>query len=431
MAFLGLAAAVHLQAAETEARLLLRSGFSYELLDQTRSINRKQLLFRQALEEGILPERSLVVGASLTAIGDLQRSNTEAKFGYLMRHPTKNNQGGKSASELVLHEARLHFSGRLTSWTALHFQLLYNPEQSFGSGTMTSIERNQVSLRRGWFLFGNPEKSPFYASLGKMAVPFGLTETVNPFTASTVWHAFGGLAFGGLVGYQGESLGLRLMAIQGGAQFRAANSGDATPDDVANSAVDLSWRIPIEKGQLRLGASYMDGSAYNQPFPVTHFSSGDGYRNPAWDLNARLVVQGTTLIAEYAETTKEWPGTHNPHPPLNVYEASAVSSLGLGAKQAWMLSAGRRMALSAHYSEFIAGPEGSPWEKQSQAVLGCEFFWTKSFKGFAEVIRTRGYVPLNFISGPDPFDPTGDPGTTHSQADARSEVLLLGVCAAF
>ena len=57
-----------------------------------------------------------------------------------------------------------------------------------------------------------------------MAVPFGLTDTVNPFTASTVWHAFGAMANGATAGYVSADLNLSVMAVQGGAQFRAANT---------------------------------------------------------------------------------------------------------------------------------------------------------------------------------------------------------------
>ena len=80
------------------------------------------------------------------------------------------------------------------------------------------------------------------AALGKQAVPFGLTDTVNPFTASTVWHAFGALANSVVLGYAGEGLGVTVTGIQGGAQFRAANApveGTAVPSRLNNFAVDV------------------------------------------------------------------------------------------------------------------------------------------------------------------------------------------------
>ena len=54
-------------------------------------------------------------------------------------------------------------------------------------------------------------------------MPFGLADTVNPFTASTVSHAFGAMANGATVGYASDDLNFSVMAVQGGAQFRAAN----------------------------------------------------------------------------------------------------------------------------------------------------------------------------------------------------------------
>ena len=46
-----------------------------------------------------------------------------------------------------------------------------------------------------------------------MAVPFGLTDTVNPFSASSVWHAFGGLAYGVNLGYLSDGLSANLMGV--------------------------------------------------------------------------------------------------------------------------------------------------------------------------------------------------------------------------
>ena len=119
------------------------------------------------------------------------------------------------------------------------------------------------------------------------------------------------------------------------------------------------------------------------------------------------------VIAEYAQTTDEWPGTHNPNPPLDVFAAEDVSSWDLG--------------VSVDFSKFNAGAEGSPWEEQSQFVIGLEMLWNEHAKIFAEYIKTEGYVPLNFISGPDPFDPEKKPGTTHSVSDAESDVFLMGL----
>ena len=163
----------------------------YEILDPTTNINRKQLLILERKMDGTLaPDRVHVQGA-VTAIANYQSSNRANKFGYLMRHPTAANQVGNTVSEATIHSAQLGFTGTLGDWITGHAVMLFDPEQSFGEGTNTALERNQLQMRHAYVLFGNLDRSPFYASLGKMAIPFGLTDSVNPFTASTVWHAFG------------------------------------------------------------------------------------------------------------------------------------------------------------------------------------------------------------------------------------------------
>ena len=100
----------------------------------------------------------------------------------------------------------------------------------------------------------------------------GLTDTVNPFSASVVWHTFGALANGVTVGYAGERLNVSVMGVQGGAQFRAANTpvrGTAVPSRLNNFAVDASYGLEVgSAGTLLLGASYLHGSAYCQGFPA-------------------------------------------------------------------------------------------------------------------------------------------------------------------
>ena len=414
--------------AKQKQRVILDSEYTYRILDGTTEINQKQIILLKMREAGLLQNFQMYIGADMNVVADLQATNAEAKFGYLMRHPTQNNQGGMLVSELVIHAAQFHVTGTITPWATMYSQLLYNPAQSFGPGTMTDLERNQLSLRRGYILFGDMTKFPIYASIGKMAIPFGLTDTVSPFSASTVWHAFGGLAFGGLVGYHKGGLTLSVMGIQGGAQFRAANSGDETPDDVSNFSINGSYDFKVNDSTLlRLGGGYLDGSAYCQPFPVVHFQNCDGVKNPAWGVHGVFNFRRFTFMAEFARTTEVWPGTHNPNPPLDVFEADTVSAFDLGAKySATIQSIKKTLEVSIEFSQFDSGPSGSPWENQSQFVLGLQMFWAKNLKGFAEYIRTDGYVPLNFISGPDPFHPRKLPGTTHSSSDTKSNVFLLG-----
>lgn len=406
----------------------LASAHTYGMLDPTTNTNRKQLYLLGARRDGTLGT-GVYLGGAITALADYQSSNRDNKFGYLMRHPTASNQIGNTVSEAVIHSAQFSLTANVSPWITGYAEFLYDPEQSFGAGTITALARNQIQLRKGYVVFGDLNRSPFYAAIGKMEAPFGLGETVNPFTASTMWHAFGGLSYGALLGYSSDGLNLSVEAVQGGAQFRALHvpvEGSAVPSRLINYVVDANYTFDLgnQSRSLMMGASYEAGSAYCQPFPVVHFTSCPE-ANPAYALYGKLKWDAFTLIGDFGETQKVWPGTFNPAPPLNVFPAHRVSSFGVGGKFATEMY-GAPADLSLDFSTFVAGPDGSPWHRQDQWVLGLAVFPTPSVKLFSEIVLVDGYAPLNFISGGNLA-----PGLTHSDDSNRSQVFLAGVNLAF
>jgi len=402
--------------------------YGYDVLDPTTNINRKQSLILSKKQSGDLPKNSVTFNGGVTAIADYQHSNVANEFGYLMRHPTGNNQVGTSVSEATIHSAQFGFTATLGDWVTANIEMLYDPEQSFGAGTNTALTRNQVQVRKAFVLFGDLNKSNFYASLGKMPVSFGLTDTVSPFTGSTVWHAFGGLANGAKLGYLGDNFNFNLMAIQGGAQFRSANNpvdGTAVPSRLTNYAADISYENQYgDVSSFLLGASYQKGTAYCQGFPITHFSPCAD-NNPAYDIYSRWIHDNWTVKAEFAKTTDVWPGTFNPSLPE--FAAHKVTSFDLGVKYRSMFN-DKPLDYSAEFSRFEAGPSGSEWEKQDQFVLGLSSFISPSVKLFGEYIRVDGYAPLNFLNG---GHIPGSPEIPVSSIDAKSDILLFGVNATF
>ena len=402
---------------------------SYRLLEPSFDLRKTQILIEER-KAGRLLDRGLHIGASLIAIGDYQSSSDDSKFAYLMRHPTSSNQIGSEVSELVIHSFQIGLTGTVNNWLAAHTEILYNPEQNFGTGTITSLGRNGLQLRKGYILVGDLKKKPIYFALGKMDTPFGQMGSVSPFTNTTMWHTFAGLAYGAQIGFQKSGLEIIGMAIQGGAQFRGANTlvGDSTnvPSMVNNFVGDINYTIDWgESSSFKLGGSYLHGSSYNSAFPVIHFNPG-AIDNPAvtayanLQLNEHLRVQGS-----YAETLEEWPGTFNPAPPLDVFEASKVSSMEAGARYMFRLDKEVPYALSAEFSNFVAGPDGAPWERQNQYVLGFCGLINNSSKLFIELFRTEGFSPLNFVSGSEPFAPF-EPGTTHSKSDVITHGIVIG-----
>jgi hypothetical protein len=408
----------------------INSAFTVKMLDQNQDLRKVSLLINER-KAGTLKDRGLTIGASLISIVDYQRSSEDSKFAYLMRHPTPSNQIGKEVSEAVVHSFQVMLTGTVNRWMAAHTELLYNPEQSFGSGTITSLGRNQLQLRKAFVLLGDLNRFPVFAAVGKMDAPFGQTGSVNPFSNTTMWHAFGGLGYGAMIGVESEGLNLRFMAIQGGAQFRALHTpvGDSTnvPSSLNNFSVDLNYTFNIDEGvTLTAGGSYLHGSAYCQDFPITHFAECDDV-NPAYTYYVRLNVKDRLILkGGFAETFDVWPGTHNPTPPLDQFEASKVSSLDAGLQVRFNTTRRVVYVLSGEFSNFRAGPDGAPWERQNQILIGVSALFDHSSSIFLELFRTDGYAPLNFISGSDPFSPF-PPGQTHSFLDASSHGIVLGV----
>jgi hypothetical protein len=323
----------------------------------------------------------------------------------------------------------------INSWLTTHAELLYNPQQSFGGGTITDLNRNQIQLRKAFVVFGNLKKFPIYGAIGKMDAPFGQIGSVNPFTNSTMWHAFGGLGYGAQIGFKKAGIHAKFMAAQGGAQFRAMHVpvGNATnvPSKLNNFVADLNYTLNIsEKVNFIAGASYLKGTAYCQGFPVFHFTPYEE-NNPAYTVYGTLdVYSRLSLMASFAKTVEEWEGTFNPTPPLDVFEASKVSSLSIGAKYDLNKGDKIRHTLSGEFSNFVAGPDGAPWERQNQYILGYQALLNHSAKLFIEVFRTEGYAPLNWISGSNDFEPF-PPGTTHSDSDANSMGVVFGTQISF
>lgn len=406
------------------------SAFSYAMLDPTVAGKTKPLALLDARQSGEIETGRIYLGGSLIAVADYQTSDFYSDFGYLMRQPGANHIG-KTASEAVLHSAQISLTAPVTSWLTAYAELLYDPQQSFGAGTITALGRNQIQLRRGYVLIGDLSRSPVYGMIGKMDSAFGQTDSLSPFSLSTTWHTFGGLSYGALIGYHKNGLNLTAQAVQGGSQFRGLNApvtGTNVPSRLNNYVLDANYTYSFSGPERTLlaGASYEKASSYCQGFPVQHFGAC-AKANPAYAAYAQLKWDGLTVRGEFMQTVHAWPGTHNPNPPLDIFPASRVTSYDVGAKYRMRVK-DRPFDLSLDYSALVAGPKGAPWRKQDQWVAGLAFFPIANVKLFSEIVLINGYEPLNFISGGIPGE---DPGDTESDTHKHSQALVVGVNLAF
>ena len=402
------------------------SSYAFAALDPTVAGKTKPLM-QLGLGDG---SPAVYLSGALTAVADFQTSNRGDDFGYLMRQPGANHIG-KTASEVALHTAQLAVTTRLSPWVSAYGELLYDPQQSFASGTITALSRNQIQLRRGYVLIGNPKATPFYFMAGKLDSPFGQTDTLSPFSLSTDVHTFAGLSYGALVGFSRGGLNLSLEAAQGGAEFRGLNtpvSGTNVPSQLNNFIVDANYSLPLGQpnGRLLVGASYEAGSPYCQTFPIQHFGPCEK-ANPAFAVYTTLGWNAVTLKGEFMQTVGVWPGTHNPNPPLNAFAASKVTSYDLAGRYRLPVG-GKTVDLSLSFSSFLSGPTNAPWRGQDQFVGGLAIYLEPNVKLFSELVLVNGYDPLNFLSGGIPGQ---NPGVSDSDPSNRSKVIMSGVNVAF
>ncbi len=404
--------------------------YGYEILDHRRGVSQRSEIILDAIDTGELDSMVTLSGRAVV-IADAHWSNVANKFGYLMRHPSGNNQRTKATQEIIVNSVQLAITARPTKGVTMYAEMLYDPEQSFGAGTLTALSRNQIQMRKAFVLFGDKDVTPFYAAAGKMDVPFGLMDTVSPFTNSTSWHAFAPLAYGGMVGYDKGGLNVRAMAVVGGAQFRSANvpvDGTNIPSKLNNFAIDASYALALmEDVEVMVGGSYIHGSAYCQDYPVIHFGACQK-RNAAWAAYGRARWGRLEVIGDFAKTLDVWPGTQVPtgtNAALEVFPASKVTAFTAGARFTPPIFRDR-LTVSGEFSRYISGPAGSPWHRQDQWTGGAQYKLAPSVDLFGEYIRVEGFVPFNFVSGGNQ-----SAGATWSDTEANSDVVVMGVNAAF
>lgn len=403
----------------------INSGVSAKMMDPNHNLRKSSILLEEK-KKGNVADRELIIGTSIIGLMDYQKSNIDSKFGYLMRHPTSSNQIGTTVTEAVLHSFQFSVTASINNWISTYGEILYDPQQSFGPGTITDLTRNQLQLRKGLVILGDLSKFPLYGAIGKMDTPFGDMGSVSPFSNTTVWHAFAGLGYGAEIGFKKGGLHASAMAIQGGSQFRAAHTGvkgTNVPSALNNFAADLNYTFDAtRRTTIQLGSSYMHGSAYCTGYPITHF--GEPVKNnPAYALYANMTYSDRIVLkGSFAKTFDVWPGSYNPNAPLNQFFASKVSSMSAGVKVNLNPDGTIRYSLSGEYSDFRTGPAGSPWERQNQKILGFAAEVMDASTLFLEIFSTDGYVPLNFMTGGN----MESPGETHSERDAFSNGLVLG-----
>jgi len=416
------------------------SDFTYAMIDQNNNVNQKPLFLLQNRQVGL--ESKLYLGLQARAIGFLIKTNQQDKFSYLMRFPP--DFTGDYGSELLINNVNIGLLANVSSWMALYSELNWDPARTFEGvdekitvqdptgaplvierGRVVDATRQTVSLKQAYMLFGDLDKYSVYGYLGKFRTPFGLDDTVSPFSANMIFHYFNGLSHGAAVAVYKEGVHLTAALLQGGPQFRTVNSGNYG-GDVDNFAISASY----ENEFVRIGGGVLGGTGYSSDFPIAHFAI-TGRRNPAWDGHLRLRFNPLTVSGEIVQTFKVWPGTAGtPTQPANFFPASKVTAYALEAKVDVAEDTAVPSAISVSWSEGRQGASGSQWEFNRQLTIGFQAKVQSNIGVYFEFNHLQGFAPLQWMTG---FYPPGAPPGTFvlpSKRDVKQNLGLIGITVA-
>ena len=162
---------------------------------------------------------------------------------------------------------------------------------------------------------------------------------------------------------------------------------------------------------------------------MVHFAACRDIK-PALDVYGKLLSASLTLKTEYARTKGIRPGAFNP--ALPEFPASHVQSFDIGARLRYDVR-GDPVDASAGLGRFVAGPDGAPWERQNQTVLGLAWFPHPDTKLRLEYVRSDGFAPLNLFGGGSIRDEDGKlvENRTHRDRSARTPAVLADMNLSF
>jgi len=367
---------------------------SAALLDFQNRQTDKQLIILGSIPS-VVDRPTLVPGAQMRLSGIYGRTNTRNKFGYLGRFPT--DFVGNTATDLRILQANLAATAYFTPWAAGYAETLFSDVFSF-----PTFDQGSLQMRQAYAVFGDVNRFPLYAFIGKKTVSYGDFSTLSPFTQAVPWHYFAALGEGAGVGFVQGGFHLVLTGLTGGRGIRTSDS--PSNGRVNNYAVNASYAQKIGDFEYLVGAGYLDGTIYNADSPEHTDVAAFGPQNGAWDVNGFVRWRRLTLAAEWVQTNMSWPVTDY---EVSAYKAEAAVDVSM---------LGKPLRLSTSWSEGKQAQTGLEWDKNGQLVVGAGWQLNPNALLSLEYVQSVGFAPLIGLTAPGVSD-----------RDVRQNSLVLGV----
>lgn len=337
---------------------------------------------RQGDKETILLERSaflsespqITFGTQFRLSGLFAGTNRTGKFPYQGRFPT--DFEGDSATDFRLLQANQSLTIDFNSSVHGYIETLFSDVFTF-----PSFNQGSYQVRQAYAVFGDFNRTPWYAFIGKKNIAFGDFGTLSPFTQAMPWHYFAPVAEGAGVGYHDGILTGTFTLLNGSRGIRVADSD--RKGQLNNFAANVLWTLPLGgENFATLGVGYLNGTIYNSAVAEHIDPNQFGPNNAAWDINGSLRLGPWNFKGEYVQTTDNWPAT-----------GSEVIAYALEASRDAQMF-GRPGHAAVSWSEGIQGPGGSEFEFNRQLVLGYYLQASENAAFTFEYVRSTGFAPL-------------------------------------
>ncbi len=357
-----------------------------------------------------------------------QSTSDPGLFPILSRFPFFTPNTKTSTGVFAINNAALAITGNFGDWTTFYLQPEYS-ETEYGSS------QEEFQLRKAFVVFGNLEKTPFYAAFGRKSIDFGNFDGYNAFTHTEAQHYFWAVSDQPVLelGYYDIGSGLKLTgsAFSGGRQLRTAYAGASKENSIANFALSAEKEFRFAgASSFTVGASYLHDTTYRNNFTAHTFgligtmpppANFIEYRNGAVDMFAEYNSPVFDAMVEYSTSLKPWGAAIPQDANGNVDPAYLIDPLGspndidnisfdqnlevITAQVRYkpMLPNGKRVALAAVGSwgaigdNFIGtGIAGQPttWSKNQQHALSVEYPINDFLDLGAEYVYNKGFIPF-------------------------------------
>lgn len=261
----------------------------------TRILKQQQAMANALLAKGLpLPAHPVVeLSGDVEAIGNI-----------LNTHP------GNTRGDINLADAQMDLYAQVNPCV---FGFISFQWQDQGTSLYRVVNGN-INIEKAFITVGNFNKTPFYASIGQLFVPFGqyssfmLSDTLPKIMARTRERAaVFGFAPQGDTGMFGSVY-----------TYRSDTSSNAK---AASGGVDLGYRFANWydlKGEFAIGGNsniadgqgmQINGAPSTIPFAgfgMSKQAENIGHAIPAADINGKLSYKNLTLIAEYVDTARSF-----------------------------------------------------------------------------------------------------------------------------